>query len=298
MATSPEPDTQAPKKWSAPLKIAYWNCNGVGADWDGNSSRKLEEIIQTNRYDFILLCETHIRSFRHVLDTSHNWVFSDPVDDKDPSAGTAIWISPRAMHIVQESGHIGSRLTWLKIQTNLGTTVLCAHYIAHMFRENPSREDCFKIMEKFLRDTVKTSERLVYCTDANSRMARNVTKITGKYCLHHISDEGGKRLLDICRTFGLCAPSTMFRPNNRHGGKLGSAATYVPRDPNMYHKKAQIDYILVKQRFLSDITNCQVKWAHSIRFNKRFDHGILEVDLKLRVAKRFPSAPPPETPGS
>ena len=102
---------------------------------------------------------------------------------------------PRAMHTVQESGHIGSRLAWLKIKTNLGTPVLCAHYIANMYRANPSREDCLKIMEKFLRDTVKISERLIYCTDANSRMARKVPKITGKFCMHPFSNEGGKRLL-------------------------------------------------------------------------------------------------------
>ena len=111
------------------------------------------------------------------------------------------------------------------------------HYLAHIFRVNPSREDCFVVMEQLLRDKVKDADRLVYFMDANSRMARLQRPVTGRFSAHEFSDEGGKRLIEICRTAGLCAASTFFASS----GKGGTAVTYIPRDASETNAELGID---------------------------------------------------------
>ena len=43
------------------LRVLYWNCNGIGADWDGKTSRKLEMLKAGNRYDVIAIAKHHIK---------------------------------------------------------------------------------------------------------------------------------------------------------------------------------------------------------------------------------------------
>ena len=268
------------------IKMLYWNCNGIGADWDGNTSRKFQLICAAGKYDIIALVETHLRDPPHTL-PGEAWVFSEPVG-MDSHAGAALWIGPRLRAAVREIGREGARLAWARLQTGRGYVVVTAHYVAHMFRTQPSREDCYRVMEIFLRDKVRPADRLIYALDANSRMRRGNPPITGAYCTHERSDEGGVRLEGICAAAGLCAASTMFKPEKGDWSEGGGAVTFIPRDSTK--QGAQIDYVLVKQRFLSDVQNSKVRWEFSIRHAKKFDHGAIEVQLKLTV-KRARSGP-------
>ena len=94
------------------LNLLYWNCNGIGADWDGNTSRKMEMLKAGNRYDAIAIAEHHIRAATPPLD---DWVFSDPASPTDTHAGVAIWISPRLQATVRSKGRVGTRLAWFKL---------------------------------------------------------------------------------------------------------------------------------------------------------------------------------------
>ena len=235
------------------INVLYWNCCGLGSDWDGSSSRKFELLRADDKFDLIILVETHLAVVADTL-PGDEWVFSAPVGT-DSSSGVALWVGPRLRSAVRDQGRVGSRLAWIKIETDRGSTFFVGQYIAHMGRSNPSREDCFKVMEKFLRDKVKDQDRLFLALDANSRVSRDNPPVTGHFSVHQFSDDGGVRLHEICSTAGLCAASTFFRPAK---SKRGTTVTFIPRGRSEGKKGAQIDFLLVKQRYLSDVNQCRV----------------------------------------
>ena len=85
------------------IRALYWNCNGIGADWDGRTSRKFE-MLKAGNYDIIAIAEHHIRVPTPPTD---EWVFSDPASATDTHAGAAIWISPRLQATVRTNCHQG-----------------------------------------------------------------------------------------------------------------------------------------------------------------------------------------------
>ena len=60
----------------------YWNCNGMGSDWDGHTSRKFRLLQQSGHYDAILLAETHIS---RCTPEGPEWIVSAPVQPGDKS---------------------------------------------------------------------------------------------------------------------------------------------------------------------------------------------------------------------
>ena len=72
---------------SPEARVTYWNCNGVGNDWDGHSSRKFRLLQQSGNFDAILLTETHIS---RCIPEGPEWVASAPVIAGDRSAGALI----------------------------------------------------------------------------------------------------------------------------------------------------------------------------------------------------------------
>ena len=50
--------------WRKPLRLTYWNVNGMGSEWDGTHSSKFAALQQSGPYDAILLVETHLKCLR------------------------------------------------------------------------------------------------------------------------------------------------------------------------------------------------------------------------------------------
>ena len=60
------------------LRMLYWNANGLGDDWDGQSSRKFDLLRANGRYDLIGIAETHLGATSDSL-PGDEWIFSEPV---------------------------------------------------------------------------------------------------------------------------------------------------------------------------------------------------------------------------
>ena len=91
-----------------PLCVTYWNCNGIGGDWDGQTSGKLQDLQRAGAFDAILLVETHLRK----IPVGPEWITSAPTSPGDKSAGVLIWLGPRLRNAQIESGYVGARLAW------------------------------------------------------------------------------------------------------------------------------------------------------------------------------------------
>ena len=116
--------------------------------------------------------------------------------------------------------------------------------------------------------------------DLNYKMARNTTKLTGKWCVHPKSNQEGEHFLDLMRKSKLVAISTFFQPP-----KHKTNATYLAKDPT--YKPSQIDYVLISSRWATSITNSRVRWGISInRWGRLYDHGAIECTFRTKIKSK------------
>ena len=106
---------------------------------------------------------------------------------------------------------------------------------------------------------------IVMLGDLNCKLARNIPKRTGRWCIHKDSNKLGEEMLDLMNRRDLCAISKTFNPPK---GKTN--ATFVPRDPA--YKETHIDYILIASRWASAVRDSKVRWGASItRWRRKYD---------------------------
>ena len=131
-----------------PLCVTYLNCNGMGVDWDGQTSGKLQDLQRAGTFDAILLVETHLRK----IPVGPEWITTAPTPPGDKSAWALIWLGHRLRRLSAqiESGCIGARPAWTRVRTYARPLLIVAHYVAHFQQTRPSRDDCFDDMEQFL----------------------------------------------------------------------------------------------------------------------------------------------------
>ena len=107
-------------------------------------------------------------------------------------------------------------------------------------------------LEKVLKE-VRNNDCIIMLGDLNCKVARNIPKRKGRWCIHVDSNKLGEEMLDLMNRRDLCAISTTFKPPK---GKTN--ATFKPRDPA--YKETQIDYILIA----SAVRDSKVRWGASI----------------------------------
>ena len=129
---------------------------------------------------------------------------------------------------------------------------------------------------------MRNNDCVIILGDLNCKLARNIPKRTGRWCIHKYSNKNGEEMLDLMNRRDLCAISTMYKPPR---GKTN--ATFVPRDP--IYNETQIDFILISSRWATAVTDSKVKWGASIsRWGRKYDRGLVNCLFKsrLRIAKR------------
>ena len=245
------------------LNFGTWNCQGLS---------KIKKNIALNlNKDIICLTETH--SWR---DNSNDTIYSDPPPENDSWSGVALLTSNRVSKYIIAKGRIGSRIVYCRLKGNITNYFIIGVYIPRRAKENPNQNDIYNDLEKVLQ-TTKRHECVVIMGDFNSRLSRNESGFTGRWCIHKRRDSGGDRLLDIMKQFSLRCVSTYFQPPRRH-----SNATFINIQPNK--PPSQIDYIIVSQRWSSSVRNCTTKWGPAISaYGRKYDHATVSAKLKIRL---------------
>ena len=142
-----------PRKWSRKwhnLKIATWNCYSL--------SRERFEFCKTLRYDVLALTELH--NLQHKFPESKLWITSAIAEkhesgpkqgkSKDPAAGVAIMLSPRMLQHYRGSGHVGTRIAWVRFAGPVCNVFFVAVYIPHKYRTAPSAQDTLAQLDALL----------------------------------------------------------------------------------------------------------------------------------------------------
>jgi hypothetical protein len=193
--------------------------------------------------------------------------------------------------MVINSGSRGSRLVWVRLKAQFCNLFIVSAYIPYRSKETkPHQQDTLDELQALLVSEASKGDCIFVMGDFNARLARSIKNITGKFCMHSKPDEGGERLTEIMQAANLVDVASHFCP--KRNAPLGQA-TYRPKSKT--HGPAQIDHILMSQKWLSSIRKSRVEWKHSlVRFGHLWDHGMVTADLQLRISKTKPREPQPD----
>ena len=255
------------------LKVATWNCGGL--------SYVQRELCKELSYDILLLTETHDKG---ALKSTSSYVPAEPAPSNDPYSGVALLLSDNVARCVSFSGSCGSRIVYARIRANPCDLFVIGAYMPHSQRKcKPFPADTLKQLEDII-SRVSQHTCIILLGDFNCKLERNISKVTGQWCVHTSCNREGKEFRDMLQRLKLVAISTFFQPQR---GK--SNATYIAKDP--IYKPSQIDYIVVSTRWASSVVDSKVKWGITCqRWGRHYDHGLVCCILRMRVRGRKVSA--------
>ena len=135
----------------------------------------------------------------------------------DPAAGVVILLSPRMTDKVIGEGHVGTRISWVRITGSVCNIFYVVSYIPHKGRkQKPVAKDTITQLKQLLR-TVRKSNCIILAGDFNCQLQRNVEGCTGQWCMTTRPNENGHgdKMLDLMREFDLFVVDTMFNPKKK-----------------------------------------------------------------------------------
>ena len=150
-------------------------------------------------------------------------------------------LSPRMESHYRDSGHVGSRIAWVRFAGPVCNVFFVTVYIPHKYRTMPCAQDTIAQLDALLT-TVNNNDFIIVAGDLNCQMRRNVDRRTGKWSMTSRNENIGHdtEVLDLIRQYDLFAIGTKFKPQERlWSGKLRRCnATYLPkhteRRPTMF----------------------------------------------------------------
>ena len=277
------------KKWHN-LRFACWNC------WSYSNER--HAFCKSLGYDVLALTELHNKQNNSNF-ASDLWVPSAQaaVDEqgkcKDSAAGVAILLSRRMRRHIDKSGHVGTRIAWVRLRGPVCPIFFIVVYVPHKYRNKaPQAQDTLAQLDALLK-TIPKNDCVVVCEDFNCQLKRNIQGLTGQWSMTQSHEKQGhdQNLLDLMRTYELSAADTYFKPKSKlwSGRKRVCNATYMPKHEE--RRPTKLDYFLVSQRWRGSVTASSTKWGAAFhRFGSKFDHSLLSIEWawRLRINKSQP----------
>ena len=254
------------------LTVGAWNTFGL-------TKERVEYAMNELRHDVLGVCE--LRGAHTKLQSSCFLGGGQPKAG-DSASGVGIVLSKRAVSLVADKGHIGSRIVWVLLRGLVRDQLFVVTYLPHKARKRaPFQHETIAELDAFLAEPRWDSVCKVVLGDLNAKLKRGVEGLTGQYSMHYKSDSGGELVMQMMRDQHLFAASTDFRPGKKPS--LGSA-TYIPFKATA--KPTQIDHILISTRWRSAVQSCAVRWGPAIhRFGFPFDHGLVTAVMRFKIRK-------------
>ena len=135
------------RKWHN-LRLACWNC------WSLSNERYA--YCKSLGYDVLSLTELHNKQNNPNF-SSECWVPSaqGEVDGQgkylDPAAGVTIMLSKRMRNHIDKTGHVGTRIAWVRIRGPICLLFFVAVYIPHKYRSSPTATETLAQLDALIR---------------------------------------------------------------------------------------------------------------------------------------------------
>ena len=137
--------------------IGVWNC------WSLSNERY--DYWKELQYDILALTELHDAQAKTQYQ-GRRWVSSAPsTEDEEgknsnPAADVAILLSEKMEDKIIDSGHVDTRIAWVRIAGPVCNIYFIVTYVPHKGRTKPSAKDTIKQLKELLK-TIKKSECVV-----------------------------------------------------------------------------------------------------------------------------------------
>ena len=264
------------------LRIVCWNC------WSYSNER--HAYCKSLKYDILALTELRNKQNNPNFNSKF-WIPSAQAETKqgkctDPAAGVAILLSKRLSRHIERSGHVGTRIAWVRLCGPVCPIFFIVVYVPHKYRATPKASDTLYELNELLKTVPKNDSRLIVCGDFNCQLRRNVPGCTGQWSMTKKNEDKGhdQQVLDIMRTQDLFAVETRFMPKTKLWSekKRRCNATYMPKHTE--RRPTKLDYFLVSNRWQSMVTAAKTKWSAAYhRFGSKFDHALISIEWKWRL---------------
>ena len=277
----------------------------------GKSEEKLQFFVDQDKFDVLAITELHgnladSRTAADLGDRIIDCAAPNPLLDK--ASGVSLLLSKRACAAVKDSGHVGSRIAWVRIDALPKPMFFVAVYWPYHTRvKRPHREDTAGELFQLLRSTKrKQNDQVFIIGDFNARVAKNTTR-TGPFTPHSTPDAGGILMEEFMQEYHLQASQTYFQPSRAAARNTGNATYCQQKDyVQPKHQRYQsdqppsvIDYILSPagqgNGINASVKKVSVDWKFS-RHERGFiyDHGTVTMEWAAKLHSPAPSPPQPD----
>lgn len=251
-------------------RIGTWNVRGLlGA----GKLHILEQELERCKLTITGISETHWKDSGHFDSERHTIYFSG--NDKSSFTGVAIAIPKLWKHSVLGYHPINDRIISIKLSALPAPLNVIQIYAPTSSAKDEEIEDFYCQLESTVSKIPKR-ELLLIIGDFNAKignttMDTGIRNIVGNYG-HGVRNPRGERLIEFAADNNMAIANTMFKHHPRR------QYTWTSPDGNY---RNQIDYILVRSRWKSSITN-----AHTLPgADCHSDHQLLIGNLRLKLQR-------------
>ena len=185
-------------------------------------------------------------------------------------------LSPRMTDKVMSEGHVGTRITWVRINGPVCNIFFIVVYIPHKGRKQKPMTQDTDTQLKSLLQSIRKTDSVILGGDFNCQLQRNVSGCTGQWCMTEKPNRNGHgdEILSLLREHDLCAVDTYFKPQKKRwqGKQRRCNATYLPK--GSLKRPTKLDYLCVSNRWKSMILDCKVRWQRSIALARNLIMGV------------------------
>eukprot|EP00116_Pleurobrachia_bachei_P002363 sb/3462625/ len=227
------------------FKISTWNVLSLES-----SSSKLYELARvTSEYetDVMALTETHRPGTGVVVLENGNLFINSGRLDGIRRRGVGVVLSKRVKNSLISYTPVSERVMWLRLHSKQVNVSVVVAYAPTEDAEDSVKDGFYNEVTGVL-DGLPGQDVVFLTGDFNARVgssdSESVSGVVGKHSLHAVSNNNGKRLVDLCTLYGLVIGGSLFEHLNIHKG------TWKSPDGRTV---TQIDHICVSSRWKSSL---------------------------------------------
>ena len=254
------------------ISLATWNVRTL------NQTGKCEELtheLENYRWDMVGLCEVRWKNFgEHQTEDGHVLYYSGESDKH--TNGVGFLVNRTIKNCVLECQPISSRVISIRLRaTPFNITVLQA-YAPTTSHDDDVVEEFYTQLQSLI-NKVHKKDILIIQGDWNAKVGKDALKDWKQFCgssCNEVTNERGLRLLEFASYNNMVLANTL--------GQHKASRCWTWHAPNGIHHN-QIDYILVKNRFISGIKRGSTRSYPGADVGS--DHDMVMMNFKVRLKK-------------
>jgi hypothetical protein len=252
------------------MTIGCWNVRTL---YSTGALQILLQELERFRWDVMGVAETHWDGVDDKICGGYR-VLSSGREDSVHRAGVALILGKRAQGSLLDLEPVNDRIITARFKIMAGNLTICQVYAPTVAAEEKEIEEFYEKLQN-VNDRIPKGDVVVMMGDLNAKVGTERTDadgVIGKFGYGQRNSRGD-RLIEFCRTNGLCIANTLFKQAKEN-------RSWTWESPcGKYHN--QIDFIMVDQKRKGWIKNCRAFPSADVGS----DHQLLLAELKMKLLK-------------